>query len=272
MKWPLALVALWAGLALGQAGSATPVPRPKPRPAMTDAATLAAAIPIPIPRLRPPRDKAASPQSQGQASSWPPPASGWSAESVSQARARCATLVGPLDITYELLAPIGAEGGCGAPAPISVTRIAGVTVEPAAILTCDMAAELHGWINDTVQPAAMKRLKTSVTQIHAAASYVCRLRNNARTGKLSEHGRANALDMSGFSFAKSAAVTVKDDSWGGGVLAAIGLSKSGSFLGDIRAGACGHFTTVLGAGSDPYHGDHFHVDVLQRKGGYRICK
>ena len=50
------------------------------------------------------------------------------------------------------------------------------------------------------------------------------------------------------------------------------LSKNGSFLEDIRKAACPHFTTVLGPGSDPYHGDHFHVDVLQRKGGYRICQ
>ena len=62
------------------------------------------------------------------------------------------------------------------------------------------------------------------------------------------------------------------DNWGEGLLGAVGLSKGGSFLEDIRKAACTHFTTVLGPGSDPYHGDHFHVDVLQRKGDYRICQ
>ena len=77
--------------------------------------------------------------------------------------------------------------------------------------------------------------------------------------------------MSGFSFAKSDAVAV-GGGWGEGLLASIGLSKSGPFLNDIREGACTYFTTVLGPGSDRYHGDHFHVDVIARRGGYRICK
>jgi len=90
---------------------------------------------------------------------------------------------------------------------------------------------------------------------------------------MSEHSKANALDMSGFTFAKSTDVAVGGkDNWGQGLLGAMGLSKGGSFLEDIRAAACTHFTTVLGPGSDPFHGDHFHVDVLQRKGGYRICQ
>ena len=103
--------------------------------------------------------------------------------------------------------------------------------------------------------------ENQVTVIHVAASYACRRRNNARSGKLSEHARGNAIDMSGFSFARSDAVVV-GGGWGDGLLASIGLSKSGSFLGDIRKDACSYFTTVLGPGSDRYHGDHFHVDVL----------
>jgi hypothetical protein len=78
--------------------------------------------------------------------------------------------------------------------------------------------------------------------------------------------------MSGFTFAKSDALAVGGGNWGGGILKAIGLSKDGSFLDDIRKGACTSFTTVLGPGSDRYHGDHFHVDVLRRRGDYRICK
>jgi hypothetical protein len=65
---------------------------------------------------------------------------------------------------------------------------------------------------------------------------------------------------------------VGGDSWGDGLLGSLGLSKTGSFLGNIRKDACSYFTTVLGPGSDPYHGNHFHVDVLERRGGYRICQ
>lgn len=133
-----------------------------------------------------------------------------------------------------------------------------------------MAARLHDWITGDVQPAAQKNLQTRITVIKTASSYVCRLCNNAKSGKLSEHGRANALDKSGFTFAKSKDVMV-EDGWGS-MLSKIGLSKQGGFLDDVRESACKHFATALGPGSDAYHGDHFHIDAIQRKNDYRICE
>jgi Extensin-like protein C-terminus len=35
---------------------------------------------------------------------------------------------------------------------------------------------------------------------------------------------------------------------------------------------CARFTTVLGPGSDWYHEDHIHLDLAERRGGYRICQ
>jgi hypothetical protein len=35
---------------------------------------------------------------------------------------------------------------------------------------------------------------------------------------------------------------------------------------------CGRFTTVLGPGSDGYHETHIHVDLAERRGGYRMCQ
>jgi hypothetical protein len=192
---------------------------------------------------------------------------------VTDGRAACKSLLAGLAVTYKSLDPIGEAGGCGAPAPIEITAVDGVTLTPPATETCAMAAALAAWIKDDVQPAARKRLGTEVTEIRTATSYACRRRNNGSSGKMSEHSKANALDMSGFTFAKTKDVTVGGkDNWGEGLLGAVGLSKGGSFLDDIRKSACRHFTTVLGPGSDPYHGDHFHVDVLQRKGDYRICQ
>ena len=69
---------------------------------------------------------------------------------------------------------------------------------------------------------------------------------------MSEHSRANALDMSGFTFAGTGkGVAVGGGNWGEGILAALGVSRDGSFLEAIRKGACAHFTTVLGPGSIP---------------------
>ena len=40
------------------------------------------------------------------------------------------------------------------------------------------------------------------------------------------------------------------------------------FLAEIRAAACGPFTTVLGPGTNEYHSDHFHLDTAERRNPY----
>jgi hypothetical protein len=40
----------------------------------------------------------------------------------------------------------------------------------------------------------------------------------------------------------------------------------------MKTSACARFTTVLGPGSDGYHEDHIHVDLMERHNGYRICQ
>lgn len=240
------------------------VPKPRLRPAESAAGPAPAMVPLPKPR--PQKDDAPPPAPAPEARSW-------GEDEVKEARLACGRLLDGLDIAAEPLDPIGVPGGCGAPAPVLVSTVAGVALTPPATLTCDMAAALHGWVSGTLKPAARDRLKTEVAAIRTATSYACRRRNNSSSGKMSEHSRANALDMAGFTFAGSKQdVTVGGGAWGEGLLAALGVSREGSFLETVRKGACTHFTTVLGPGSDPYHGDHFHVDVLRRKGDYRICQ
>ena len=232
------------------AREAVPVPRQKP----AHGSDKDVAFSIPIPRPNPKRERPS-----GQTSG---------AAALGQSGGSCLARLSRLDVQYERL-PAISEGRCGAAAPVLLSAVRGVTLDPPATVTCGMAENLHSWVGEVIQPAARKRLKTNVTAIRVAASYVCRLRNNQKSGKLSEHAKANALDMAGFRFAKASDVTVGD---GWGLLpAALGLSKGNSFLDDVRKGACSYFTTVLGPGSDGYHGDHFHVDAIQRRGGYRIC-
>ena len=252
-------------LALSESALAVEVvPKPRLRPPESAAGPATAMVPLPKPR--PPKDDASPPVPPSEPKSW-------SEAQVTEARLTCGKLLDSLDITAEPLDPIGMPGGCGAPAPVLVSTVAGVALTPPATLTCDMAQALHGWVSGTLKPAARDRLKTEVAAIRTATSYACRRRNNSSSGKMSEHSRANALDMAGFTFKGSKQdVAVGGGNWGEGMLAALGVSREGSFLETVRKGACTHFTTVLGPGSDPYHGDHFHVDVLRRKGDYRICQ
>ena len=173
-------------------------------------------------------------------------------------------------MTYESLAPIGKAGGCGAPAPIRITAIGLSKINPPADANCEFAEALHGWVTSSLQPAAREYLHKDVTVINNASAYVCRLRNGLSTGKLSEHGKANALDIATLQFADGSATSIKGD-WSGAAQL-LGLSAKAEFLRRLRRDACIRFTTVLGPGTDQYHGDHFHVDLARRNNGYRICK
>ena len=35
---------------------------------------------------------------------------------------------------------------------------------------------------------------------------------------------------------------------------------------------CARFSTVLGPGSDGYHEDHIHLDLMERRNNYKICQ
>jgi hypothetical protein len=73
-------------------------------------------------------------------------------------------------------------------------------------------------------------------------------------GKLSEHGKGNAVDLRSFILADGRVVTLTD----------VTVTK------DFRDGLRG-FTTVLGPGSDSAHESHIHVDLIERR-GYRMCQ
>jgi hypothetical protein len=245
----------------------------------TGAADAAKKLPIPKPRLKPdnlvvsppaeeetPVETSASPLAFPKA----PLISGWSGKAIAEERMECARRIKGLKITYEAMAPFGRSGGCGAPAALKVESVAGVAIVPPAELSCDMVENLHGWVANAVAPAARKHLKKRLVKINNASAYACRRRNNSRSGKLSEHAKANALDIATLEFEDNSKISIKGD-WSG-LRQLVGTSGKGNFLREIRRYACIRFTTVLGPGSDPYHGDHFHVDVTRRKSGYRVCK
>jgi hypothetical protein len=78
--------------------------------------------------------------------------------------------------------------------------------------------------------------------------------------KLSEHGHANALDLDGLTLANGTLVDLTDKT----------VSKE--FRERVRQSACNTFPTVLGPGSDDFHKTHIHLDLLERRGNYRICQ
>lgn len=144
--------------------------------------------------------------------------------------------------------------------PIQATA----SVSPAATLACPIVSALDIWIKDSVQPAANRWFNQPVVEIKQISAYSCRGMNGQPGARISEHAFGNALDIAAFILADGRKVTVKDG-WRG-------APEEQGFLRDIQAAACEQFTTVLAPGSNAYHYDHIHVDLMRRSSGRRICE
>jgi Extensin-like protein C-terminus len=146
----------------------------------------------------------------------------------------------------------------------SVAALGPVTMKPAATLACPIVSALDRWLIESVQPASMRWFGMRVVEIRQISAYSCRGMNGNSFAHISEHAFGNALDIAAFTLADGRQVTVKDG-WRG-------LPQEQGFLRDIEAAACQHFSTVLAPGSNAYHYDHIHVDLMRRASRRLICE
>jgi hypothetical protein len=171
-----------------------------------------------------------------------------------------------LGVDFERSKPIDGPGNCGLPATYHVEEILrGVSIAPDTELRCRTVLATARWVRDVAIPAT-KVLGDDVrlTGIRHASTYICRNRNGLPDAKISEHAKGNAIDVRAFEFDGHAALSIKPRNRTGSV--------EESFQKAVRAGACLHFTTVLGPGADSFHDDHLHLDLALRRGGYRLCQ
>lgn len=163
---------------------------------------------------------------------------------------------------------LGGPSVCGALKPFEVAAVGSgaVALRPAALLRCPMIPAVDHWMRQFVVPAAYSHFGQPVVEIKVAASYACRAINHISGGRLSEHGHANALDVSAFRLADGRWITVKGG-WPGD-------ASERNFLRAVHSGGCQVFTTVLGPLADTYHHDHFHLDLARhgRNGMMRVCR
>jgi hypothetical protein len=146
----------------------------------------------------------------------------------------------------------------------SVAAFGPVAVKPAATLACPIVSALDRWLADSVQPAAMRWFGARVVEIKQISAYSCRGMNGNSRAHISEHAFGNALDIAGFTLADGRQVSVKDG-WKG-------VPEEQGFLRDVQAAACQQFSTVLAPGSNVYHYDHVHVDLMRRASQRVICQ
>ncbi len=181
--------------------------------------------------------------------------------------AACQAELKTLGAVFETAAPIDDGEGCGMSKPVVVREILpGIKLAPEATFRCETALQLAHMTRETIIPAARIALadKGELKAIQQASAYVCRNRNSAATGKISEHAYGNAIDIAGLEFDKGVVpmvIAAQDDG-----------TFPAAFQRSLNAAACLYFTTVLSPGSDDAHKDHLHLDVIERKSGYRFCR
>lgn len=106
---------------------------------------------------------------------------------------------------FQALGTIVGPGDCGAPDAVLLQSItladqAKIAVTPPATLRCPMAEQIANWVRDDVSPSLV-HFGPPLRGLDNFDSYECRGRNRVRAALLSEHGRADALDVRDFKLA-----------------------------------------------------------------------
>ncbi len=224
------------------------VPLPKPRPAE-------APVSEPAPQAEEPEvpaDAAHEPQAEPATAPSEPVASA------------CRLALTEAIAIAPSLPPIRGAGGCGGEdivrlEAVVVSPTQRVALKPPAILRCTMATAVANWVRTDAAPLAAS-LGSALSEVDNFDSYECRGRNRVKGALLSEHGRANALDIRGLKLANGTMLSLTDRNLPREIREKVLLS------------VCTRFTTVLGPGSDWYHEDHIHLDIAERRNNYKLCQ
>jgi len=212
---------------------------------------FAAAKVIPLPRPRPADIARPEPPAEASAEEPAPP---------SACRLR---LTAELAVAPSLPALVG-PGECSVEDVVRLEAVwladkTRVAVTPPAILRCNFAEAIVHWVREDLAPA-VRAFGGPLKSVDNYAAYDCRGRNRIIGAKLSEHGKANALDVRSVKLASGSVIELTDPT----------VDKD--FRERVRKSTCARFTTVLGPGSDGYHENHIHVDLAERAGGHRMCQ
>jgi hypothetical protein len=240
VQWP------WSGLPVerGQRPrhtlSRAAVPLPRPRPAEATVAEPAGQQPVP-----------GSDQKPAETPTPPAPSA-------------CRLALTDAIAIAPSIPDIHGPGGCGGEDLVRLEAVVlpdkrRVVLKPAAILRCAMASAVADWIRSDIAPLTAS-LGSVVSDLDNFDSFECRGRNRVAGARLSEHGRANALDVRALTLANGESIALTD------------RTVPRELRESVLHSVCARFSTVLGPGSDGYHEDHVHLDLMDRRHNYRICE
>jgi hypothetical protein len=181
----------------------------------------------------------------------------------------CAPLMASGHIIGQPMASVVGPGGCGIISPVRIEAIvltdgSRVAITPPVVMRCSLAASVADWVRDDLAPTITVD-GDRLVKIDGVSAYECRGRDNIAGGKLSEHAKGNAMDLHALVTQSGKTYTVKQSG---------GAEPAGrsALMALMKSTACKRFMTVLGPGSDSFHAEHLHIDLLERKGGFRLCQ
>jgi len=147
-------------------------------------------------------------------------------------------------------------GGCIVTGAVQLLDI-GVPVSGLKSMKCGLARSFTAWVRFAVAPAAKQILGSPLVKVETFGTYSCRgiIGNGAASAqRMSEHGLANAVDVSGFALADGRRITIERD-WRSGDTA------TRDFMAAIHNSACRRFATVLSPDYNAAHYNHLHLDM-----------
>jgi hypothetical protein len=224
-------------------------PKPEPAPLRQPDTIPRRIAPVPMEAF------AAEPDSQ---------AVGSSASAKPAEPSACQVRVADKIAVIEPLPSFGGPGDCGASDVVRLEAIiqpdkTRVAVSPPATMRCTMAEALAIWVREDLT-TTVAPMGSPPRELDNYASYDCRGRNRVAGARISEHGLANAIDVRGVRLANGQFADFTD------------RKLAREFREAVRISVCARFTTVLGPGSDGHHETHIHMDLAERRGGYRLCQ
>jgi hypothetical protein len=230
------------------------VPKPKPKPAVRQPDISQPAKPDePKPSERP------SGHALNDTQAGPPTVS-----------AACRAVLLELGVDFFVPDRVDATGECNVVDPVQLrsiqTSVGRVDLPGLPILTCPFAKQFGTWLSDIAAPVVAALAQSRLSSLSTGPGYECRGRTGDSSGKISEHGFGNAIDIAGLTLANEKRIEVPS--------VADTEGPDHRLLMALRISACGYFTTVLGPGSNAAHASHFHFDLGKhgKSGTYRICE
>jgi len=170
-----------------------------------------------------------------------------------QAALQCHVDLAREGVQFRVLPDQRFSGGCSALGAVQLIDI-GVPVTNLRAMTCPLARQFTRWAREALQPAADQWLGTRVVRIETFGTYSCRSVNSQPGARLSEHGYANAVDVSGFVLGDGRRITVQQG-WNGDD------DRVRRFLRAVHQAGCRRFAIGLSPDNDAYHYNHMHFDM-----------